>query len=164
MNDGGQVAWIDCFSHNNTSDGFAPANRSTIIRCLSYANGGLGYNEGGVNNYCNCVAYGNTSDGFLITTGGSGTIAFHENNISYGNGGYGWNCQAASLMAYLLNCAGGGNTSGNYTNLTDTGTIVNVEGFVTLTANPFNNPGSGDFSLNSTAGGGAACKGAGFSL
>jgi len=35
-------------------------------------------------------------------------------------------------------------------------------GDVSLTANPFTSAGTGDYSLNSTAGGGAACKGAGF--
>jgi hypothetical protein len=107
------------------------------------------------------VAHGNAGDGFFLATGTP--YSFVENCISYGStGGYGFNPNAASQMAYVLNCAGGGNASGNYRNLTDTGLTPNVEGFVALTGNPFTNPGSGDFSLNSGAG--AACKGAGFSL
>jgi hypothetical protein len=35
-------------------------------------------------------------------------------------------------------------------------------GDVTLTANPFTNPTTGDFSLNTAAGGGALCKGTGY--
>lgn len=48
-----------------------------------------------------------------------------------------------------------GNNGTNYTNITS-------QNDVTLTANPFTSSGTGDFSLNSTAGGGAACKGVGF--
>ena len=38
---------------------------------------------------------------------------------------------------------------------------VTQEGWITLTGSPYNNAAGGDFSLNSTAGAGAACKGAG---
>jgi hypothetical protein len=52
------------------------------------------------------------------------------------------------------NCAGWNNAAGDVL-------YVTQEGWITLTGSPYNNAAGGDFSLNSTAGAGAACKGAG---
>lgn len=102
-----------------------------------------------------------TNDGIRVDeTSGSVSLAL-INNIFYGNGAYGINLQDgatennARLRANRKN-AYGSNTSGARNNL-NAGT-----GDVTLTADPFTNAASNDFTLNNTAGGGAACRQAGF--
>jgi len=103
--------------------------------------------------YGNVIA-NNTSDG--INTSQSGMNLQLANNIIYGNGGWGVNLVSGSVIFDNNNNAYGSNTSGNRNNFS-AGTND-----VALSANPFTNSGSGDYSLNSTAGGGAALKGAGF--
>ena len=56
----------------------------------------------------------------------------------------------------LINCAFGANSLGN------SNPALYSAGEVTLTADPFTNAVSGDYSLNGVAGGGALCRGAGF--
>jgi hypothetical protein len=149
-------------SHGNTCTGFLQDSPSSVcVRCLSYANTGgssRGFDLGSVGyQLVDCTAQGNGSHGFALT-GNAALGAFLANCLAYGNGGEGFGSDGVKSGARLLNCAGGNNTSGNYsaTNL------PNVEGFVALTADPFTNAAGGDFSLNSAAGGGAACRGAGF--
>lgn len=112
------------------------------------------------------VFYNSSSDGVKITGWGSGSsmsgFMVAHGNIFYGNGGIGmnlasagsWNSFQAPLNSYN---AYGANTGGNRSATWPVG--VND---VTLTATPFTNAGSGDFSLNSTAGGGAALKALGY--
>jgi len=69
----------------------------------------------------------------------------------------------SSATAELYPGINANNAYGSNTNGARNGIPVGTND-VTLTANPFNNAGSGDFSLNGTAGGGAACKGAGFQI
>ena len=159
-------ACVDCVSYANTgtADGFNTAgNTVDFLRCISYSNGGKGFNQGSIGcHFANCVAYGNSSDGFLFTSVESDLC---ENCIAYGNSGWGFNASnGASQLIYLLNCAGGSNTSGNYDNtkIIDSGPTKMVEGFVSLSGNPFTNAAAGDFSLNNTAGAGGACRAAGF--
>ena len=97
----------------------------------------------------------------LLSTNASAIIHLY-NIISYGNGvgGSGYGIDIASTMganysAESGNNAVGGNTSGSYH------TWVASPGDVTLSTNPFTNDTANNFSLNSTAGGGAACKAAG---
>jgi hypothetical protein len=83
-----------------------------------------------------------------------------QNNIIYGNGTFGIRAiiPATPSVAdsYTRNNAYGSNPSGNLSGL------PSGVGDVTLTANPFTNSGAGDYSLNSTAGGGALLKGTGY--
>lgn len=109
--------------------------------------------------FTSCVFYNNTSDGLKLNVGGSNDTGLScKNCIFYGNGGFGINVTSANslMMLYFQNNAYGSNTSGNLSN------ISSGSGDVTLSANPFTNAGSGDFSLNSTAGGGAALKAVGY--
>ena len=111
--------------------------------------------------YCtNCAFVSNTSDAIRLF--GSGTnypeIIHLINCIIYGNGGYGINVKTGLSNFHYYegkNNAYGSNTSGNYTS-----SLYALPGEVTLTANPFIS--AGHFTLNSTAGGGAACVAAGF--
>ena len=60
--------------------------------------------------------------------------------------------------AVMIKCAGYNNTA----NVGGAGGPALNEGFITLTADPFTNAAGGDFSLNNTAGGGAALRAAGY--
>lgn len=111
-----------------------------------------------------CSIASNTGDGVRIY--GTGSLYFRsfalDSSIIYGNGGYGINGPALSgTINYGNICQGrnnafGDNTSGARNNL------PTLPGDFTLSANPFNNASGGDFSLNTTSGGGAACREAGF--
>lgn len=83
------------------------------------------------------------------------------NCIAYGNSLLGWGQSGSSgqftANAVMIKCAGGNNTAGNRV-----ATPFFDIGFVSLSANPFVDPGNNDFDLNTTSGGGAACRAAGF--
>jgi hypothetical protein len=86
----------------------------------------------------------------------NGLSVILRGNIFYGNGGWGANFPSNVPRAVFIGPnAWGSNTSGAYQN------IPAGSGDQTLTATPFTNSGSGDYSLNSTAGGGALLKGTG---
>lgn len=162
VNSGNGMTIVDCVSTGNSSAGFTTTNASLIAkRCLSYANTGA-FSDGftfGANNpvtqISNCVAYGNGRDGFRL----AGNNAYIENCIAEGNSAYGFSGAGTVRGSSLLsNCAGYNNTSGNV----ETTTLLQRIGFVTLTGSPFTNAGSGDFSLNTTAGAGAACRAAAY--
>lgn len=98
--------------------------------------------------FVNCTAHSNGSDGFA-----PGFCCSLINCLSTSNTGYGFN--ATQSDAVLFNCA-------DYNNTTDrASTVFNDVSSVRLTGDPYTNAASGDFSLNSTAGAGAACRDAG---
>lgn len=110
-----------------------------------------------------CTIAGHTTDGILFPSSSSNFIypvLCVENSILYGNLGYGINfsqpAPAKVAYPYTRNNAYGANTAGALHNLSA------GPGDITLTANPFTNSAAGDYSLNSAAGGGAACKAAGY--
>lgn len=104
----------------------------------------------------NCDAYGSTGDGFA--TDGTYDLVKLENCISVSSGGYGYDYSInGGKDLLMINCAGYNNTSGNI----NASSVLRSFGFVTLTANPFTNAAGNDFSLNTTAGGGAACRASG---
>lgn len=150
----------DCASYNHTngSHGFY-IDSTTVTRCAAYNNagGGMGfYENGNASTYVHCVAYAGTGQGFYIP-GGAAINSTFVNCVSVLNsGGYGWDATTATDSVFLFNCAGYGNSSGNY----NSSFIMNTFGFITLSGDPFNNGAGGDLSLNSGAG--AALKAAGF--
>ncbi len=103
----------------------------------------------------NCTITGNTGDGIQVAS--TNPVNFMAvNSVIYGNGAYGINLPSTQEQSQnTMYNAFGSNTSGNVNNGT-TGTSP-----VTLTADPFTNAAGGDYSLNATAGGGAACRDAG---
>lgn len=103
-----------------------------------------------------CVAYGCASHGFS----GSYDIRQMVNCIAYGNGGYGFNWGGTTSSCPLINCAQGANTSGGFNPVI--GSQLMAYGTVTLTVDPFIDAPNGNFALNATSGGGAACRAAGF--
>jgi hypothetical protein len=108
-----------------------------------------------------CNFRSNGGDGFRAgvgNVGATGPLAYYiRNSISYGNGGFGFNLTAGTLLsstfAQFDHNGYGDNISGNLNNLT-AGT-----GDQTLTVDPFMS--ATDFALNNTAGGGAALRRAG---
>ena len=163
------------YIHDNTSHGAEQAGGGgvqgnwTVKASVFYNNGGIGLYLGGTNNSYtveNSVFMNNTSDG--LSSPGSTYLQVPitiYNNVFYGNGGYGVNFGGLSPSALpryglIVDNAFRSNTSGNY-NLGLLGYSVGVSlGDITLTANPFTS--AGVFTLNSTAGGGALLKAAGF--
>lgn len=153
------VHFIGCVASSNTITGFVliSPNVGTAMRCIAYGNSGAssdGFVVGVGSTYCvNCVAYGNGRDGFGL---GSASSVYLLNCIAENNGQYGYAGTGASN--FLQSCAAYNNTSGA-TNLTGA-TPRNVD-FVTGTGSFFTSAGAGDFSLNNTAGAGAAARAAG---
>lgn len=152
----GEGSHVGCIARGGTLDGFRPNAAGTIYAsCVAYGNTLDGFGVSFSVHCFNCSSYGNGGDGFDLDTVG----CYVANCISYGNTGYGFQATASRPQAFVVNCAGGSNGLGNFH-----GTFIpaaNQINFVTLTADPFTTAASLDFSLNNTAGGGAACRNAG---
>ena len=161
-------AFYNCYFGGNTGHGVqivsTGVNGSTAVfsRCVFYNNGSRGLDliaDLVAVTIQNCAIVSNTSDGIRWSNVASdGPNFFCQNTVIYGNGGFGIN-NSLVTTSYGFNFQGGynafgSNTSGNYSGLTAPSTDV------ALSATPFTNAAGGDFSLNSTAGGGALCKSA----
>lgn len=148
-----------CESHGNTVTGFSAVGNQ-LVNCISYANSGAssdGFYTGTARGvFINCSSYNNGRDGFRND---SGNPAAFINCIAEANV-VGFNSDnTAGNNPFLINCAGFNNSGGNFT----TANYGNgqVFGFLALTASPFTSPGTGNFALNNTAGGGASVKAVG---
>jgi len=166
----GNVYCFQCVAVNHTASGWTSANYFTCIQCISANNTGAtadGFqgSNGSTMWIINSVACGNGRDGIRMssTTFGQGVTQI-SNNILTGNGvsaaGYGLNFTAMTVPVrgqemFIDYNAYFSNTTGLRNN------VSAGPHDVTLTATPYNCAGT-DFTLNSTAGGGAAVKGAGF--
>jgi hypothetical protein len=172
----GAMLFINCYVHDNGGAGIqlikgfdGSRGPLTLIGSILYNNGAAGVLDNSQNGD---VLNGGTivfaSHCAFVSNHGSGLdsrtqphMAHAENCIFYDNGqvlsaGYGWSFQDPAGVYSGGNNAYGNNFSGAIRNQ------AALPGDVTLTADPFTNKGSGDFSLNSAAGGGALCKQAGF--
>lgn len=161
------IALYNCWAKSCTTgiDNLGAASGPVVDRCL-ITGGTTGVRVGASGNVCSFVAinsvfYGQSGDGLRITTN---TIAAQDlvvNNIFYSIGGYGINAATPNGSVASTYTAGGRNAFGACTsgqrNLFPAGPSD-----ITLSADPFTNAGTNDFSLNNTAGGGAACRAAGF--
>jgi hypothetical protein len=161
--------FMGCFIHDNGGDGiFVSQNDNTpgdniFERCVFYNNTLNGFRCNQVDNtertnsrFINCAFVSNTLDGIRLDPSSGFITPTVINSILYGNGGWGINSFQITTPVVSWNNAYGDNTSG-----ATTGWVTDINP-VTLTTNPFTNPSGGDFSLNSTSGGGAACKTAGY--
>ncbi len=157
---GGGKLW-GCWAHDNDQDGIVTAEFGAIHRCVSNRNGryGLRDESSGYAFYNGCVAFDNVDDGIHFTT----SFSRHHlsvNCISVNNGGYGFgNSTVTTKATQLLACAHYGNTSGAVE-----GSNTIQDRCITLTGNPFVDAANDDFSLNNTAGAGAALKGAAYPM
>lgn len=152
------TAFFDgCEAYSNTVGGFNFTSASIANLCLSYGNSGAssdGFNFGGVNRLTNCVAYGNGRDGFRKT---NANASYLINCIGESNTGKGFGFTGSITTTMLLNCGAFGNGTD-----VDTVAFPFTTGFVTGVSSFFTNAAAGNFSLNSTAGAGAAARAAGF--
>jgi hypothetical protein len=169
----GSISVLYSYIHNNTGAGLQvqtggdTGTLTTINGSVFYSNGSNGFLQDVDQNpgttravtISNSDFVSNTGAGVKLgSTGGNEYGAVITNCILYGNSTYGIDYDGAFLLAEnrVTNCAFGANTTAPIHNFT--GDI----GSVTLSGDPFNGRTSNDFSLNSTAGAGAACKGAGY--
>lgn len=171
----GNLEFSGCYIHGNTGKGidvpaqpFASGSELiSVENSVIYSNAGGIYVEaaagqsnirGAVVRLRHSAIVSNTADGINnAIANGNLSIVSLENAIIYGNGGWGVNLTNPSgIVSVNRNNAYGSNTSGDRNNLA-AGTSD-----VSLSADPFTAKGSHNFSLNSTAGGGAACKAVGF--
>lgn len=149
-----------CVATGNTVSGMKIDNARVVLhRCLIHANTGATTDgvivTGTVGPWIiSCTFEGNGRDGVRLSDAGSGDVASIRNSIFYGNSGKAINSVTTNYPAMDANF-----------NAYASGALTNVPAGandVTLTGDPFTAASSGDFSLNSTAGAGAACRAAGF--
>lgn len=153
---------LGCYIHDNTSDGVhdAGANLGGVhIRSVYASNGGKGlnYNTSSALTVDSCCFYANV-DGIYVL---AGNLLWNSNNIFWGQSGYGINTVSGSSVnddrcAASYGNAFGSNTSGNRNG------YPAFPADITITAIPWVAAGSGNFTLNSTAGGGALLTKAGY--
>jgi hypothetical protein len=133
-----------------TADGISQSGGSTILSNIIYNSGRHGISSIVGNSekqdIRNNILAKNGGFGIVLTTNpGFPASPFYDGNAFYSN------------------------TSGNRSNMDDTGAVNAINAAapytniydVTLTADPFVNAATGDFRLNNNAGGGAAARGAG---
>lgn len=130
----------------------------TIVGCVIDSGTGVGITTSGngTSSIIKTIAYDCASHGFDMD-GMRQTVAI--GCLAYGNGGYGFYSNSPRGSA-LIDCAGGSNTSGNYT----AANFGRVRNFSALTADPFIDAASSDFNINDTAGGGAVLRAVTFDI
>ncbi len=164
INGGRPTTLFYCTATGGTSVGIGCGPSAQVVGCIAGNNTGassdgfqITFNQG-MNVCVGNTSYKNGRDGFRLTSSGyEGLLA--TSNLAYGNTGFGFNYTNGALPAFFQfmdYSAYGSNTSGNLSNITA------GPHDVTLTADPTVAGTSNNFALNSTAGGGAACRAAGF--
>jgi hypothetical protein len=103
-----------------------------------------------------CRVHGNSGDGVEFNGTNPNITGWFENCLFTSNSGFGVTSAANRPNFHFRNCGFYDNTSGEVN-----ANIYNRIGSVTLTGSPYNDAANGDFALNTTAGAGAACRGAG---
>lgn len=164
---------VNCHIHDNGSYGVYLGtnylnNHCSVVRSIISDNGDSGIYGlmGGLVVEESTIA-NNSGDGIESAVNRASSVLLVVNSIFYNNSGWGIGLLDGALPSNLfasLYSAFGANGSGNY-GRTGTATVTSptVEvGLVALSANPFNDDATGDYSLNDNAGGGAALKGYGF--
>ena len=144
---------------SNTDGVRVATSYSVVIIDSTIANNGKDgvYQVGGGQLFMKgCRVHGNTGDGVELAATGANLTHWYENCLFTNNGGYGVTSPTARPNIRFRNCGFYSNASGEVH-----ANIYNRVGSVTLTGSPYNDAANGDFGLNSTAGAGAACRGAG---
>lgn len=163
---------IGCHIHNCGSHGVAISGGSgegIIYDNVIADNGGDGIHDnrstntqkGGIRIIGNAVD-NNASDGYEFTDASvANTGSLVLNNLFTNNGGYGINGAGTALQNDGYNFRADYNAY--YSNTSGQRNNVNAgDNDVTLTADPYTDAANDEFTLNSTAGGGADCVDAGF--
>lgn len=154
------MACTSCVAYNNTITGFNTTNAaSSHVNCISANNTGAtsdGFVSSGsssLSKFVGCVSYGNGRDGFRI---GSTLGASCINCIAESNVGSGFLISSAGGVVFV-NCAAFDNATDFNVGANRPSKNVNP---IIGTGSFFTNAAAGDFSLNSTAGGGADLRAA----
>lgn len=165
---GNGVSCINCYIHDNAMGiqmvgGGFNATTCLLCRTILYNNSGNGLDVADQPIMVNVISsiIDKNADGIQFHSVSSvGAILFVQNTIIENNTGYGININvnptSFGFFYQFQNNALRNNTTANYNNATADASDI------TLTAECFTSASTGDFSLNSTAGGGAACKAAGY--
>jgi hypothetical protein len=167
----GYTYLFGCYLYNNTGDGFQ-SNLSQTSQVFIYCtvaskNGAAGFHNAGASvgstfSLVDSVAYNNTSDGYEVDSGAE-QMCNIINCIFESNGGYGIDFKSPASAA----CVGVSNIQRNnafYNNTSgarNTGAPAGI-GDVTATGDVFVAASTGNFTLNGTAGAGAALQTAGW--
>ncbi len=104
----------------------------------------------------NCVFYNSGASGISLSAGACSAVII--NCIFETNGAYGVNVTTSRSVTLICN-AFYNNSSGQYP--ANSVSALNLVGNVTATASTFTDAANGDFTLNSTVGGGPLCKAVG---
>jgi hypothetical protein len=131
-----------------------------LQNCVITANSDHGVFVNGLNSFSanSCTISGNTGGSTDGINGSTECTTWKlSNNIFYGNGRYGVNSPGRVLGVNYFNAFGGNGTAA----VAGTGMTVGT-GAITLSADPFTNSATGDYSLNTTSGGGADLRALGF--
>lgn len=153
----------DCYVHDNTGVGINSGAYSDtwVDRCVVAGNGSYGIYIGYSSMVRNCTVYNNVGDGIMITNNYVGIVGTIIGNVITNNGGYGITFALSPVATPVTHP--GIDYNAFYANTSGARQYLNAGAHdVSLTASPFTNAAGGDFSLNSTAGAGAACRAAGF--
>lgn len=154
-----------CEIHGNTGDGITLSSYRTageMQNNIIYSNGGKGISLSGagqVGIISNNTINGNTSDGISID-GADNSNVIIQNNVITSNGGYGINIVNAPSGTTFINPDKNFfylNTSGEINN---TARVAQLSPNVTLSGTPYTSSGTGDYSLNNTAGAGSSVRSA----
>lgn len=167
-NSSGSVSYSFCEAYNASTVCFkcdAPFSGSvTYNHCISVDSGIYGFHirDGGVSVLQNCTCYSAANVGFYVESwNGSAFQVILINCLAAENAQYGFSgiSAAGADRVRTINCAA-------YNNVSGISQYTTNDGMITLTADPFvtKAPGSGtgDYDLNDTAGGGAACRQLGY--
>lgn len=161
VNVSGSGVFVRCVFHDNAGSNangaYVGGTMATFIDCIFDTNGryGIQVNTANVVIVCaGCTFYGNATSGVNLAISAT-CVALFDSCLFVGNTTTGL-AAGSGTAARMVNCA-------FYNNGSATGGVgnVNASGAVTLTGDPFTGAAAGDFSLNNTAGAGAACRGAG---
>lgn len=146
----------NCYAYNNSTTDFriSSASGCVIVNCISSTSSKGFANSTGCPNtrIKNCVAVNSTNSGFDINSSSILENCIAVNCTTYG---YYHGQEANKIIIRLFNCAAYGNTP-------DYSDYLTKNNCITLTADPFINLSSGDFRLNTTSGGGASLRSAGY--
>ena len=151
----GYCQFSDCLFDSNLNYGANPQHHGGFTNCIFSNNGSHGLVCGSNRHHLvvDCISYGNGGDGFNLGGGYVDGIVQFKNNIASSNTGYGYNFPTVRMNPIIAS-ADYNNTAGRVT-----GYYTDIDP-ITLTADPFTDAANGDFSLNSNAGGGAVLRSA----
>jgi len=161
----GDLLCYDCYIHDNTGNGIFSDSNNQGLSMKVFLHTRVVRNAYGIDQAAlhftstliliNSIFHANTNDGVRTTVATLLNLIL-INNLFTDNGGYGFNSSSVPQVFTSLNNAYRNNTTAARNNLA-AGTND-----ITLSADPYTNAAGNDYTLNATAGGGAALRSAGY--